>query len=116
MDKPSIVDRLEHRRLDEIHDCVVPSCRERAGCAFHVDAPLRLAGRDWTTGEIVDLCPGHAHELRVAVSDATVLGYGGQLDTPDWPLKAQLGLLGIVEENPLDRLREWDGSTGHGRR
>jgi hypothetical protein len=98
---------IERRRLDEVHNCPVPHCNRRAGSAFHVDAPMRLAGRDWSPGEFVDLCPGHELELRRAVSEAAALGYGGPFDRPESPLTAKLAAMDILEDNPVDRLREW---------
>jgi hypothetical protein len=105
--KPSIVQRIEHRRLDEVHDCVVPTCRQRARVAYHVDAPMRLAGKDWVPGDFIDLCAPHDHELRTADSDARALGYwmDGMMSREDvW---IALHMIDPNEVNPLDRLREW---------
>ena len=90
--------QLIERRRHEGHPCIVPRCSARAGAALHVGAPTRLAGRDWRTGEMVDLCWGHFDELRHGADYTRDLGYGGQfgefavyLDGPD----------------PLFRFREW---------
>ncbi|MEV7013246.1 hypothetical protein [Streptosporangium sp. NPDC051022] len=58
--------RIERRRRDEIHDCVVPGCGTRAVEAFMVREYGRLAGRDWKPGEMIDLCGAHSHDVRQA--------------------------------------------------
>lgn len=84
--EPTIGERIEHRRLDEIHQCIRPGCSRRAKVALHVDRETRLAGQDFVPGEFVDLCPEDYGELLRAVVDAEARG-----DVP----------------NPLDRFREW---------
>lgn len=106
MESPTISQMLDHRVRDEIHSCVVPRCAERARFASYITAGTRLAGRDWIEGDFVDFCGDHLTELWKAVADAVALGYDRDEDT-----RIALGLMfGPSERNPLDRLREWDGS------
>jgi hypothetical protein len=56
-------ERLEHRRRDEIHDCVVLGCGERARAAYLAAADGELAGFAWRTGDFIDLCWPHASLL-----------------------------------------------------
>lgn len=103
MEAPSIAQRIEHRRKDEIHPCIRPGCGRQARTAMHVDSPMRLGGRDFMPGEFVDLCWGDYDELHRAVSDALAMGFGG-------PFARTAALLAEAEPdaaNPLDRLREW---------
>lgn len=101
MPNRSIAERIEHRRHDEVHECMVPQCSERARVALYVDGSCRLAGRDWVKGEFVDLCPGHDHELRRVAAEAHSAGFG------DEDHRILLGLVNPTAESPLDRLREW---------
>lgn len=111
MTPESIALVIDHRRLREAHPCVVPGCTRRARAALHVDAPTRLAGRDWKRGQLVDLCPDHEQELRRVADDAAVCGYGGLYDRPGQPLSEALAQalasVGTKDTNPVDRLREW---------
>lgn len=100
MTERSIGERIEHRRQDEVHECVRPGCGRRAVSAFHVDAPTRLAGHDWTAGEFVDLCADDAMELRLIVSHAEAAGYGG-------PYEKWVRLADGPGHDPLWKLREW---------
>ncbi|MEV4382033.1 hypothetical protein [Streptosporangium sp. NPDC049644] len=59
-------ERVEHRRRDEVHDCVVPECGTRAVEAFMANEGGHLAGRDRKPGDLVDLCAPHAHDVRQA--------------------------------------------------
>lgn len=99
----SIAEIIEHRRLDEIHECAVPGCGARARFAYYVDLPMRLAARDWAVGDLIDMCVIHDRELRTVAQDAKALGYDLDEDT-----RIAMGLIfGPPEQNPLDRLREW---------
>jgi len=62
----SDAERIEHRRHDEVHDCVVPECGTRAVEAFMANEHGHLARRDWKPGDFIDLCAPHAHDVRQA--------------------------------------------------
>lgn len=100
---PDVARLVEHRRLDEVHTCVRPGCGKRAGVAYHVDAPTRLAGRDFTVGEFVDLCPADDLVLRDVAARAQAAGWGGPFE----PL-----LLVLDEPDPFAELREWEPTHG----
>jgi hypothetical protein len=56
-------ERIEHRRHDEIHDCIVPGCGERARAAYIAAEDGDLAGYTWRRGDFIDLCWPHASML-----------------------------------------------------
>lgn len=62
-ERPEVRAAIERRTMDEVHDCVIPRCGQRATQAFIADGRSRLAGRDWTPGEFIDLCSPHAHDV-----------------------------------------------------
>jgi hypothetical protein len=47
-------------------ECVVPVCGEKALVGFLVAETGRFAGRDWTDGDKIRLCPTHAVDVRLA--------------------------------------------------
>lgn len=98
----TIAQRIEHRRLDEVHTCIRPGCSNRAQVAYYVHAPTRLAGRNLLVGDFVDLCLEHDQELTNAAHEAQALGYGGPFHGVARLVDAEFG-----ETNPLGRFREW---------
>lgn len=57
-------ERIEHRRSDEIHDCVVLGCGERARAAYIAAEDGELAGFAWKRGDFIDLCMAHSSDVR----------------------------------------------------
>lgn len=101
--EPTIAQRIEHRRLDEVHECIRPGCGRRAQTAYYVHAATRIAGRDMGVGDFVDLCPEHNLELTRAAQDAIALGFHGPFHRVAKLVEAEFEV-----DNPLDRFREWD--------
>lgn len=57
-------DELERRLAEQaLPTCVVPGCADKARARFAVDHPLVVCGRSWARGDVVELCPRHAHFL-----------------------------------------------------
>jgi len=73
--EPTLAQRLEHRRLDEVHPCFRPDCGQRAETAFHIDDEFALAGRWWRRGEWLDLCAADADEMRRVATEVEDSGY-----------------------------------------
>jgi hypothetical protein len=68
MDEPTIAQRIEHRRLDEVHDCFRPGCPERARSTFYVSGPIMIARQVLNEGDWLDLCWPHYEELKIAAN------------------------------------------------
>jgi hypothetical protein len=64
-----LAEEHEYRRLPE---CVAPGCSEKGPLIFHAAASGRLAGRDWTPGDAINLCPKHAHDVYMVVPGCSV--------------------------------------------
>lgn len=63
MNELTVAQRLERRRLDEVHACVAPACGARAQTAFAAAERGRFAGREWNAGDMIDLCAPHANDV-----------------------------------------------------
>lgn len=57
------------QRIDqaEIRACIVLGCDQRARYTFVADGYGILAGREWRPGDMIDLCPNHAHDVYLGV-------------------------------------------------
>lgn len=80
MNDPTLSQRLDHRRLDEVHDCITPGCGQRAATAFAAAEEGPLGGRWWREGDMIDLCAPHANDVHNAQ-------YKTRTQLPEW-LKA----------------------------
>ena len=109
-----IARQIEHRRLNEVHECIRPGCGARACVAYHVDQQMRLAGRDLAPGEFVDLCAEHDYELYRAANDAVIEGYPPAPDSGG-PVPQGNPFIGLSDDydelptrrDPLEHFREW---------
>ena len=74
---------IEHQNLPE---CVVPRCGKKAPVVFIVAEPRgRLAGREWTSGDKIHVCPKHGNDIY------RTQGVYGIDQLPDW-VKPDAGL------------------------
>jgi hypothetical protein len=67
--------RLEH---DEPAQCIGPDCEAPAWVRFTVTSGGTMAGRVWWPGDVVLVCPRHAHDIQQA-QDARALN-----ELPAW--------------------------------
>jgi hypothetical protein len=66
MNEPTIAQRIEHRRRDEVHVCFRPGCGDRARTVLYVTGPLMIANQRLDEGDWVDPCWPHYEELQIA--------------------------------------------------